>query len=77
MRKTIWEYKMTTVTVSPKYQVVIPKEIREELKLKPGQKLQIIHLGDRIEFLLLKNIKNARGFLKGINTNIEREGDRL
>ena len=68
---------MTTVTVSPKYQVVIPKEIREELKLKPGQKLQIIQLGDRIEFLLLKNIKNARGFLKGINTDIEREGERL
>ncbi len=68
---------MTTVTVSPKYQVVIPKEIREELKLKPGQKLQIIQLGDRIEFLLLKDIKNARGFLKGINTDIEREGDRL
>ncbi|MDP1994518.1 MAG: AbrB/MazE/SpoVT family DNA-binding domain-containing protein [Ignavibacteria bacterium] len=64
---------MTTVTVSPKYQVVIPKEIREELKLKPGQKLQIIQLGDRIEFLLLKNIKNVRGFLKGINTAIERE----
>ena len=68
---------MTTVTVSPKYQVVIPKEIREELKLKPGQKLQIIQLGDRIEFLLLKDIKKARGFLKGINTDIEREGDRL
>jgi len=47
---------MTTVTVSPKYQVVIPKEIREELKLKPGQKLQIIQFEDRIEFLLLKNI---------------------
>ena len=68
---------MTTVTVSPKYQVVIPKEIRQELKLRPGQKLQIIQLGDRIEFLLLKNIKNARGFLKGIDTAIEREGDRI
>lgn len=68
---------MTTVTVSPKFQVVIPKEIREELKLKPGQKLQIIQFGDRIEFLLLKNIKNVRGFLKGINTEIEREGDRI
>jgi len=64
---------MTTVTVSPKYQVVIPKEIRQELNLKPGQKLQIIQFGDRIEFLLLKNIKNVRGFLKGINTAIERE----
>ena len=68
---------MTTVTVSPKYQVVIPKEIRQKLKLKPGQKLQIVQLGDRIEFLLLKNIKDARGLLKGINTDIEREGDRL
>jgi AbrB family looped-hinge helix DNA binding protein len=68
---------MTTVTVSPKYQVVIPKEIRQKLKLKPGQKLQIVQLGDRIEFLLLKDIKDARGFLKGINTEIEREGDRL
>lgn len=68
---------MTTVTVSPKYQVVIPKEIREELKLKPGQKLQIIQFGDRIEFLLLKNIKNVRGLLKGMNTEIEREGDRV
>lgn len=68
---------MTTVTVSPKYQVVIPKEIREKLKLKPGQKLQIIYLCDRIEFILLKNIKEARGFLKGINTDIKREGDRI
>ncbi len=68
---------MTTVTVSPKYQVVIPKEIREKLQLKPGQKLQIVQIGDRIEFLLLKDIKEARGFLKGMNTNIEREGDRL
>ncbi|MCX6148996.1 MAG: AbrB/MazE/SpoVT family DNA-binding domain-containing protein [Ignavibacteriales bacterium] len=68
---------MTTVTVSPKYQVVIPKEIREKLKLKPGQKLQIIQFEDRIEFLQIKNIRDARGFLKGMNTDIEREGDRL
>ena len=68
---------MTTVTVSPKYQVVIPKEIRQKLKLKPNQKLQIVELDDRIEFLLLKDIKDARGFLKGINTEIEREGDRI
>lgn len=68
---------MTTVTVSPKFQVVIPKEIREKLELKPGQKLQIIALGDRIEFIIVKKIKDARGFLKGINTDIEREGDRI
>ena len=68
---------MTTVKISPKYQVVIPKEIREKLDLHPGQKLQIFEFGDRIEFLLLKNIKEARGFLKGIDTTIEREGDRI
>ena len=68
---------MTTVTISPKFQVVIPKEIREKLNLVPGQKLQILEMGDRIEFILLKNIKEARGFLKGMNTDIEREGDRL
>ena len=68
---------MTTVKISPKYQVVIPKEIRQKLKLKPGQRLQILELGDRIEFLLLKNIKEARGFLKGMDTNFDREEDRL
>jgi len=68
---------MTTVKISPKYQVVIPKEIRQKLKLKPGQRLQILELGDRIEFLLLKSIKEARGFLKGMDTNFDREEDRL
>lgn len=68
---------MTTVTVSEKYQIVIPKEIREKLKLKPGQKLQIMQIGDRIEFILLKDIKDAHGFLKGMNTDINREGDRV
>ncbi len=67
---------MTTVKISPKYQIVIPLEIRRKLNLRPGQKLQILELGNRIEFILLKNIKEARGFLKGIDTNIEREGDR-
>ncbi|MEO8448081.1 MAG: AbrB/MazE/SpoVT family DNA-binding domain-containing protein [bacterium] len=68
---------METVTVSPKFQVVIPKEIREKLKLKPGQKLQIIEFNDRIEFIPVKDIKEARGFLKGMNTKIDREDDRI
>ncbi|MFZ3385715.1 MAG: AbrB/MazE/SpoVT family DNA-binding domain-containing protein [Candidatus Hydromicrobium sp.] len=67
---------MTTITVSPKFQVVIPKEIRKKLNLKPGQKLQVIQLGDRIEYIILKDIKDARGFLKDINTDVDREGDR-
>lgn len=68
---------MTTVTVSPKYQVVIPKKIREYLKIRPGQKLQLIHYLDRIEFIPVRNIKDMRGFLKGIDTNIKRETDRI
>jgi len=68
---------MTTVTVSPKYQVVIPKEVRQKLKLKPGQKLQIIQIGDRLELIPIRSIKDARGFLKGMDTNIDREEDRL
>ena len=68
---------MTTVKVSPKFQVVIPKEIRRKMKLKPGQKLQIFQFEDRIEFIPIRNIKDSRGFLKGIDTDIDREGDRL
>ncbi|NQT67625.1 MAG: AbrB/MazE/SpoVT family DNA-binding domain-containing protein [Actinobacteria bacterium] len=67
---------MITITVSPKFQVVIPKEIRKKLNLKPGQKLQVIQLGDRIEYIILKDIKDARGFLKDINTDVDKEGDR-
>ena len=70
-------YFMVTVTVSPKFQVVIPKDIRNQLELKPGQKLQILNYGDRIEFLPIKEIKKLKGFLKGIDTSITREKDRI
>ena len=68
---------MVTVTVSPKFQVVIPKQVREKLRIQPGQKLQILQFDDRIEFLPLQNIKDMRGFLKGIDTEVKRDGDRL
>ena len=68
---------MEIVTISPKYQIVIPKEIREELNLHPGEKIQAIIYNNRIEYIPLKNIKNMRGILKGINTDIERENDRI
>ena len=68
---------MTTVTVSPKFQVVIPKDIRNQMELKPGQKFQVLNYGDRIEFVLIKDIKKLKGFLKGIDTDIEREKDRI
>jgi len=68
---------MLTVTVSPKFQVVIPKEIRTQLALKPGMKLQILRYGERIEFVLVKKASEMKGFLKGIDTSIDREADRV
>lgn len=68
---------MTTVTVSSKFQVVIPKEIRRKYKIEPGQKFQILQVGDKLEFLPVQNIKESRGFLKGMNTDIKRERDRI
>ncbi len=68
---------MVTVTVSPKFQVVIPKEIRTQLALKPGMKLQILRYGERIEFVLVKKASEMKGFLKGIDTSIDREADRI
>lgn len=68
---------MLTVTVSPKYQVVIPKQIREALKLKPGQKMQVIEYDNRIELIPDRSISELRGFLKGIDTEFKRERDRV
>ena len=68
---------MNTVTLSPKFQVVIPLAVRDLLKLKAGQKLQVFALGERIELVPMKPMKEMRGFLKGMNTNFERESDRL
>lgn len=67
---------MDTITVSPKFQIVIPKQIRQKLEIKPGQKLQVFQSGNRIEYIIINDISTARGFLKGIDTNIERKGDR-
>lgn len=67
---------METVTLSPKFQVVIPKEIRERLSLAPGQKIQVIAYGDRIELIPVRPIKEMRGFLKGLDTRVDRESDR-
>jgi len=64
---------MQTVTLSPKYQVVIPKSVRNVLNLRPGQKMQVIEYNGRIEFIPERDIAELRGFLKGINTEFERE----
>jgi AbrB family looped-hinge helix DNA binding protein len=68
---------MNSVTVSPKYQVVIPKTVRKALNLRPGQKMQVVEYEGRIELIPERNIKELRGYLKGIDTEFKREKDRL
>lgn len=68
---------MTVVTVSPKYQIVIPKEIRESMGIVSGQKVQIMSYQGRIEVIPLKPMKDMKGFLKGIDTSVVREDDRI
>lgn len=67
---------MELVTVSPKYQVVIPLKVRQSLGIKPGHKVQVIQYQDRIELIPLQPIQTMRGFLRGIDTTIECEPDR-
>ena len=67
---------METVTISPKFQVVIPRQIREQLALVPGQKVQAIVYENRIELIPLRPMKQMRGFLKGLDTRVVRERDR-
>jgi len=68
---------MSLVTVSPKFQIVIPKEVRDSLGVQPGEQFEVIQYDGRIEYISVKPIKAMRGFLKGMNTNISRENDRL
>jgi AbrB family looped-hinge helix DNA binding protein len=68
---------MDTVTVSPKFQVVIPRRVRESLGIEAGQKVQVLVYEGRIELVPLRPLREARGFLKGIDTTVEREPDRL
>jgi hypothetical protein len=68
---------MQTVTVSPKLELPSPAAICEALHIKPGQQVHLLQFGDRIELIPQRNIKEARGFLKGINTDIQWENDRV
>jgi AbrB family looped-hinge helix DNA binding protein len=67
---------MTTVKVSPKFQIVIPKEIRQSLGIKAGQSVQIIQYQDRIVVIPRMGIREARGIYKGIDTDVPRDSDR-
>jgi AbrB family looped-hinge helix DNA binding protein len=68
---------MTSVTVSPKFQVVIPKDVREAMGIYSGQKIQVLTYQNRIELIPLKPMKEMKGFLKGIETEIQRDSDRV
>ena len=68
---------MDVVTISPKFQVVIPRNIRERLGLEPGQKVQALAYENRIEFIPVRALKAMRGFLRGIDTTVRRDGDRV
>ena len=65
------------VTISPKFQVVIPQQIREAMGLAPGQKVQAIQYENRIEFIPLRSAKSMRGFARGIDTRVTRDRDRV
>ncbi len=68
--------RIETVTISPKFQVVIPKRIREKLGLRPGEKAYVFLYEDRLEFVPVKKLRKMRGFLRGIDTTVTRERDR-
>jgi len=68
---------MQTVTLSPKFQIVIPRPVRDNLGLRPGQKIQVIEYEGRVELIPERDIRELRGFLRGIDTDFEREDDRV
>ena len=68
---------MSTVTISPKFQVVIPRDIREALHLAPGQKIQALRYEDRIVLVPVRPARELRGVARGIDTTVPREGDRV
>lgn len=68
---------MNAVTLSSKFQIVIPLAVRSAMGLSPGTRLQVVPLGDRIELIPMRSAKSLRGVLAGIDTNVPRDGDRV
>lgn len=68
---------MRAVTITPKFQVVIPRDLRETMNIRPGTRVQILQYENRIELIPLKDPKSLRGYLRGIDTNVDREMDRV
>jgi AbrB family looped-hinge helix DNA binding protein len=69
--------KMNTVTLSPKYQVVIPLRIRENLRLRPGERFHVINYEGRVELIPVRKMREMRGFLRGMDSRIQRDEDRV
>lgn len=67
---------MTTVTVSPKYQVVIPEDVRKSMGVRPGEKFQVLNYDGRVQLIPIRKMREMRGILAGIDTTVEREADR-
>jgi AbrB family looped-hinge helix DNA binding protein len=68
---------MEAVTVSPKFQIVIPRKVRESLGIRPGQKIQVVEYNGHLHLIPIRPMKEMRGFLRGIDTTVERDKDRL
>ena len=68
---------MEIVTISPNFEVVIPQRIREAMGLRSGEKAKVISFRNRIEIIPMREVRSLRGYLKGIDTSFERDGDRL
>lgn len=67
---------MQTVTISPKFQVVIPQQVRESMGLRSGEKAHVMSFRNRIEIIPVRDIRTLRGYLKGIDTSFKRDADR-
>ncbi len=67
---------MEAVKISSKFQIVIPKSVREAFGLKVGETFQVVPYGNRIELVPIKPMRKLKGFVKGMNTDLDREGDR-
>ncbi len=68
---------MSVVTISCRYQIVIPRDVRERLGLRPGQQLRAIALDGRVALIPLDPIEATRGFARGVDATVAREGDRV
>ncbi len=68
---------MDTVTVSPKFQVVIPLAVRQRLKLQAGTKLMVVDFNGGLRLMPLRSAAELRGIARGINPDIARDADRI